>query len=636
MLQSIRDRAQGWLAGVIIALICIPFALWGVNEYITVSGKVTVAEVNGTELTLDDYRETYQEARRRLEALLGQNIDVGKLDEEVFKGEALKALVQGELLRQTAQSTGMRIGDVQVQAAIAAFEPFQREGKFSRDLYERQLRANGMNPVAFEERMRRDMLREQLRQGVADTAFVTEAQARALERIDRQKRDLRYVVIEADPFRKSIDVTDADIQARYDANPGGYVAPERVKVAYLELSLDALAAQVGVDEASLRAYFDTHKATYSVAEERSATYVLAPLKRDAGADAAGKAREIIAGYRDRVASGTSFEDVVKEITDAGTGGVEGGETGFVQRGVMPKEFDEALFALEPGGVSEVFQTDYGFHLIKLLEVRAGGSRTFEEARADVERDYRRTQAEAAYYEQAERLSSLVFEQPDTLAGAADELGLTIRETDWFGRDGGDGIAGEKAVIDATFADDVLTGGANSEAIELGDNRLVVVRVAEHRPEHRRDLAEVRDQIRGEILEDRAREQTRARGEELLRRLRAGETTEALAAAEGVKWEEAQGVVRTSPDVHRAVLRQAFKMPRPDGGAPVLAGVSLGTGDYAVVQLLAVADPDAGGIEDKSIRARREQLVETVGMGDWRAFISALEHGADVKTDPDAI
>lgn len=634
MLQFIRERAQGWLAGAIIALICIPFALWGIQSYLGAGGEVVVAEVNGEELGLMRFQQAFQDYRRQLQVLAGERFDIGSLDQSLLKNQALEALVEETLLQQLGRDAGLRIGDEQVRAAIRAFEAFQEDGGFSRELYERQLRVAGMSPAAFEQRMRRDMLLEQLRQGVGGSAFVTEEEARRIERLRRQRRDLRYLVIDSRALQERLAVTDEEIERHYEEHGERYTTPERVRLAYIELSLEALAAQVVVDEPALRAYYAEHREAYAVPEERRASHILAHVGRDADGEQVEAARRAVLAYRERALTGTPFEELIKQAEGSGEVRVEGGETGLVTRGTMPEEFDEALFAMDVGEISEPIRTDFGFHIVRLEEVRPGKQRSFDEARADVERDYRRNQAERLFYEYAERLSTLAFEHPETLQPAAEELGLEVHETGFVARDGtAEGIAAAPQVLEAAFSPEVLLEGLNSEPIELGEQRLVVVRVLAHEDEQRQPLADVRERIRDELVERRAREQALERGQALLAKLREGGDADALAAENGLEWRRAEDVGRRDPEVPRAVERQAFRLPAPEGGAPVYGGVPIGTGDYAIIELNGVDEVADEALEEEALVNARKELQRRRSLTEWRTFVTALKHDAEIRTYP---
>ncbi|MGE0385927.1 MAG: SurA N-terminal domain-containing protein [Gammaproteobacteria bacterium] len=635
MLQTIRDRAQGWFATVVIAIIIVPFALWGIQQYIEAAANVVVAEVDGAELDLKQYDQAYEQYRRQLQAATGGQIDFSKIDQDVLKTAVVKQMVQEELLRQAATRANMRIGDEQVRAFIRAFEPFQRDGAFARDLYEQLLAREGLRPAGFEARMREEMLGDQLRQGVTGSVFVTDSEMRAIERLERQRRDLRYIVIPAEPAKGGVTVSDEDIRKEYDAHPDKYSTAEQVRVSYLEVGIDGLAAAVNVTDDELRHYFETNSANYSVAEQRSARQAVVRVEADAPVaqvDAAlKKAQELVQAARD----GKPLQDLVKEIPADAEPAVEFAETGFIQRGTMPGAFDNVLFALEPGTVGEPVRTEFGYHVIQLVEVKPGSARGFDDARADVERDYRREQAEKQLPEIAARLDSLAFEHRDSLEPAARELGMSPVDGGYIDRKGGQGVLGERAVIDAAFSPEVAQEGNNSQLIEIGTDRVVVLRALDHRPVQRKPLPEVQETIRAALVADRARDATRQRGQQLVGRLESGESADALASAEALQWQEARGVDRNNPDVPRAVIRAAFKLPRPQG-KPIYGSVALGTGDFALIELTAVDDVEPPALSDPEMRARRQMLEQARTAGEWRSFLTALERGAKVRTHIDQL
>jgi peptidyl-prolyl cis-trans isomerase D len=637
MLQFIRDRAQGWVMWTIIGLIIIPFALWGINQYVTTAGNVTIVEINGTELGAAQYNDALQQYRRMLQVATQGQVEFDKLDPVLVKQGVLKTMVEDELLRQRAQAANLRVGDAQVRAAIKTFEGFQRDGRYAADLYDQRLRAVGLSPAGFERQMRRDMLSDQLRQGLAESAFITPGEARALEQLERQRRDFRYLTISAAAYTSAIGATDADIEAYYKAHPDAFQAPERVKIDYVELSVDTLAAQVVVEEQALREYFERNIARYGEPEERNARHVLVHVKRDAAPEAIAVARKRAEELRAELQGGRDFDALAEATPGDAEPRVEFAETGLLRRDVMPKEFDDALFSLASGGISAPVQTDYGFHVILLTEIKAASTRTFDAARTDVERDYRRERAERDLFaEQLDRLGTLAYEQPDTLVPVADELGLKIQSVDFFTRTDGSGIAREPQVVEAAFGSKVALDAENSPVIEIGDDRAIVLRVTAHEPARTKAFDEVKSEAQAALIAERAKERAYAQGADLLKRLHAGEAPDRVAADAGLQWTAASGVDRESPDVTRAVVRQAFKLARPAAGTPTYGGAPSGSGDYAVIALEAVHDPAADSITDAEVHARRARTLAQRRLEEWRAVMAAMEKGAAVKTYPDRL
>lgn len=636
MLQFIRERAQGWIAGVIVFLICIPFALWGINSYMDGGGAVDVAEVNGDPVTLQEYQDALQRYRRQLQAMFGEQMDVNNINPDILKAEALNQLINEKLLRQYADRNGLRISDQQLAAAIRSFPAFLDGEQFSSSLYEQRLRTTGMNARSFEQQLRRDMLIEQMRQGIADTALVTDAEAQALFVLRGQKRDIRWTIIPAAAFRDDITITDEQVRAHYDAHLDDYRTPETVSVAYVELSVDALAADIDASDAELRAWFDANQDQFFAREERSANHVLIQLARDASDAEVEIAREKALEVKRRVLAGEDFEELAREVSDDVGSRADGGDTGLFSRGVMAPEFEDAVFSMSPGDISDPIRTDFGMHIIRLNEIKAGGVKPFEEIRAEVADAWKRQQAESLFVDQAERLAALAFEQPDSLAPASEELGLSVLESDLFSRGGGDGIAAEPKVVTAAFSDEVLLEGANSAIIELDPDRIIVLRRLEHNEARVREFSDVAGQIREQLLAEALRERTREHGEALLAELRAGLEPAALGERESLEWTFVEGADRDDPKVNRAVSRKAFALGRPAEESPVYGGVAMGTGDYALVEVSAVSDGEPVELDSRVAREALQGVEQVRTLSEWQLFLSMLSDDAKIRRYEDRL
>lgn len=630
MLQNIHDRAQGWLAWIIVGLICIPFALWGIQEYFGGGGEVVVAEVNGADIELAEFQRNYQRYRQQIEAVFGDALGRDPRSEEGLKQRALNQMVEALLKQQVGLETRMRISDAQVANKVRSMEAFQRDGKFAQDLYERQLQGAALTPSTFEEQLRRELLNEQLQDALEGSVFITRFELEGAARLQGQKRQLSYLVLPAQAAEATVEIAAPEVERYYQDHRDAYTTPERVKLAYLDLSLDKIAKQVTIDEAALRKHYDHHAGSYTVPEQRRAHHILVKLSKDADEAQIEAARKKAEGLVERVRKGESFEDLArKESEDLGSK-AQGGDLGFFQRGAMVAPFEAAVFAMKAGAISDTVRSDFGFHIIRLDEVTEEKVKSFEEAKDEVLEAYRREQAEQRFFDLAEQMAELAYEHPDTLEVAGEKLGLPIQESEPFGREGGTGVAAQGKVVDAAFSPEVLEEGRNSEPLELDENRFVVVRVKEHKRATLRTLAEVRDEVVKAIKSARAKRLATERGEALMERLRGGEDRLALAQKEGLKWSEPEALAREEGKVDRAIVRSAFQLPRPGAGSASFGGVSLANGDYAVVALLSVKDPDPP-LADKEAEDRlKEALLASRGAREWQDFIAELRRSAEIS------
>ena len=635
MLRFIRDRAKGFIAWLIFILIVIPFAFWGINSYFEGGGDVYVAKVNGEEIPARTYQRLLVQERAFRQQLLGENAaDSPLLDDTLIKRNVIERLVNSALLTQTAREAGFRIGDELLRARILSEPQFQRDGRFDGQLYRRILNSMGLTEPAYEAELRRDMLVAQLMNGVSETTFVPEPALEQLLRLQYQQRRLAYFLVAAAALTTEEPIDEAAVEAYYQENQSRFAIPEQVRVAYLELAAADLLDEVEVDEETLRRLYEERRADFMVEEERRARHILVAVPEDAGEDADRAAREKAQEILQRLQSGESFEELAKTLSDDPASAKDGGDLGYFGRGVMPKPFEERVFTMQVGEISEPVRTRFGYHVIELTDIRPAHGRSFEEVRDVLEREYREQRAEDLFYDLADRLTDLTYESPDTLDVAARELGLEIQVSDYFSRDAGTGIAADPKVREAAFNPDVLEAGNNSEPITIGDNHLVVLRVEDRKPVSHRPLEEVRADIEQILRLERARERAEEIGEQARARLQeaaaAGQapTAELLAELTG-QWAEPGWVDRRAQGVPPDVLRLAFSVPRPQEGASI-AGRRLSSGDYAVVVVSEVRDGDLAQIPGSERQALRQQLLRRVGMEESEAVLESLKAQAEIE------
>jgi peptidyl-prolyl cis-trans isomerase D len=351
-----------------------------------------------------------------------------------------------------------------------------------------------------------------------------------------------------------------------------------------------------------------------------------PGAKTAEADQARKKAEQLLSW---VKSGKTLDQAYAALGREAQAGVELADLGFLRKGLMGATFDDALFALKPGATSEIVKTDSGFHIIKLKELRQGKIKSYEEARAGVEEAYRREQAERAYFDKADQLTTLTYENPDTLDLASKTLALPVKESDFFGKDGGNGIAQNEKVRDAAFTPDVLTDGRNSEPVEIAENHTIVLRVKEHKAAAPKKLEEVREEIIQTIKRQHGRAEAEKQAKVVLDRLRSGTERKTLARESKFQWKEIKSAGREQPEVNIAVLRQAFKLARPQAGTGNFDLVALGDGDFAVVGVLGVEDAKSEGGDDNTRKMLREALAKKLGTDEWSEFTSELRKQSKV-------
>ena len=626
MLQFIRDKAQGWIAWVIVGLICIPFALWGVQEYMGVDPNISVAEINGEELSLERYRQAYQRNRAQLQVA----VDDPALEARL-KLNTVERLVQDEIIVQTALGNGLRVSDDQLTLAIQAQQSFQADGKFSSDLYKNYVRNQGFTPGSFEFNYRRTLLAEQLFGGLVDTAFATSSEVDAAAALQTQQRTYATLRLSAETYAPA-SVSDADAQRYFDANNTGFRSPEQIKLHYVVLSKKALEADVKVPHDALQALYDSRKISYTKPEERRASHILVAVGRDADADAVTSAEKEVLALLERLQGGEAFATVAKAASADTVSGAKGGDLGFFARGWMAPEFEEITFAQKLGEVSAPVRTQFGFHLIRVEEIRGGDVPAFADVKSQIEQEFRAENVEKPFYAQAENLQNLAYEQPDNLDVAADTLEVKLQTSDWLTRGGlpGNEVLGNPRVLRAAFSEDVLRGGNNSEVITLeSGGAVVVIRIAEHKPEADQALDEVRDVVVAALTAERSAVATRAAGEDIVRQLRKGDAPAALANKMGLKWVSVTDAKRDDRGAGNEARSLAFKMPKP-GSSAVFDGMASPSGDFIVVQLgkvtLQAGDADA---VQQAKTLQNAILQRGLGSVAFQNVLDSLRESADV-------
>ena len=639
MLQFIRERARGWVAYTIVGLLTVPFALWGIHSYFEGGAPNDVAEVGNVKISLQEFQRAYQNQRQRLQAMMGDDLDPAFLEGARLKQDVLRQLIDERVLNRAAREQGFRIGDRQLFDAVQALPVFQQSGGFDHALYERLLRNQGMTPVMFEEGLRQSLATEQLRTGVVVSALFTPAEQDQLIALLRQQRELHYTVLPLEKYRSEIQVNDAAIQDYFEKNRERFVSPEQVQVQFIELKLARIAEEVTVGEDELKATYQEQAARYGRPEERSASHILVQLPPNASEVEVETSRARAQRIADAIRAGEqSFEQALRDAQDDPAGGVEGGELGVISQGLFESPaFEIALYALsEPGAVSEPVRMPSGFHIIRLDQMTPAQVQPFEEVRETVAAELRQQQAENRFYDVIQTLANLSFEHPDTLEPAARALDLTIQDSDWFDRAGGEGLFADPKVLASVFGDEVLRRGINSEPVELEPGHVVVLRVREHQPAAPRALEEAREDIVETLREQQAREALIRDIEAVRTRVAQGEHPQTLAAEFGGEFKNAGLVGRDAPGVDRAVLDAAFRLPQPEAGQLALGAVTLANGDQAVLGVTGVVpgQPDAFSMEER--QALAQQLARQMGAEQFDGLLASLRLNTKIVTYPNRL
>ncbi|WP_017939188.1 SurA N-terminal domain-containing protein [Zestomonas thermotolerans] len=621
MLQNIRDNSQGWIAKTIIGVIVVLLALTGFDAIInTVNNTQVAAEVNGEEITQNELSQAVDMQRRQLIQRLGKDFDVSRLDDKLLREAALKGLIERKLLLQSANDADFVFSQQALDQVILQTPEFQVNGQFSVDKYDQVIRQMGYTRLQFRQMLEQEMLIAQLRAGIAGSGFVTDEEVRSFARLERQTRDFASLTVKAD--KAHAEVSDDEVKAYYDEHSAQYMSPEQVVIEYVELKKDAFFDKVEVSDEELQALYQREIA--NLAEQRNAAHILVEVN-DKVDEAQAKAK--IEEIRKQLDEGKDFAALAKEFSEDPGSADNGGELGFAGPGVYDSEFETALYALKKGEVSQPVRSEYGWHLIKLLDVQAPEVPSFDSLKDKLVRELKAQQVEQRFVEASKALEDAAFEASD-LAQPAQELGLQVQISAPFGREGGEGLTANNQVIQAAYSPEVLEDGANSNLLELDPDTAVVLRVKEHRKPEQLPFEQVAASIREQLVEKRAAEQARSEGEKLLAGLREDKTPVEQAAG-GQTWQQIEAATRSQEGVEPVVLQTLFRMPRPVDGKPTFAGVALANGDYVILQLKGVSEPDDELAEDER-EMYRQFLASRSGQQDFSAFRRELERSAEIE------
>ncbi len=621
MLQNIRDNSQGWIAKTIIGIIVVLMALTGFDAIMTsTSTAQTAAEVNGEEISQSALAQAADAQRRQLMQQLGKDFDSSLLDEKLLREAALKGLIDRQLLLQGAQSAKFAFSESALDQLILLTPEFQLDGKFSAARYDQVLQQMGYTRLQFRQMLQQEMLIGQLRAAFAGSGFVTDAEVQAFAKLEKQTRDFAALTIKADPA--SVKIAEADIQAYFDEHAAEYKSAEQVVLEYLELKKDAFFSQVEVSEEDLKAQYE--KEIAALAEQRQAAHILIEVG-DKLNDEQAKAK--IDEIAKRIAAGEDFAALAKELSNDPSSAENGGDLGYAGPGVYDPAFEKSLYELKLNQVSAPVRSEFGWHLIKLLGVQAPDVPSFASLKDKLSRDFKSQEVEKLFVEASKQLESLAYESSD-LAQPAQEFDLKVQLSPAFGREGGDGLAANRQVLQAAFSKEVLEDGANSGLIELDPETVVVIRVKEHKLPEQLKLEQVSETIRGHLLSQRAAEQAKRDGEALIADLRNGKTPTKAAKAD--TWKVQEAATRNQEGVDPAVLQAVFRMPKPQAAdKPAFAGVELGNGDFVVLRLNGVSEQENALSEEEKGMYRRF-LASRSGQQDFNAYRRQLQAKAEIE------
>jgi peptidyl-prolyl cis-trans isomerase D len=616
MLTKIREKAQGAFAWGILIIICVPFALWGINNYLDTSKEAAVASVGKKDFYQRDVNKAYEQFSQNLQGL--------GIDEQTLKAQALDKLIKDEVLLQHVHAEGLVTADDSARDFIKALPYFQVDGKFSDKQYKTLLGSQRISSAEFVSRIKNAMIMEQFQRSVIDSSFATNYDAERFFKIQNQQRDVEYVTVPVEKLTQQ--PSTEEIAAYYQQHQDLYRTPDQVSVEYVELSLEDIAKTIKFTEDKLKAFYEEQKDQYTTQERRKISHILIAINDKqndkAALEKALKAKQDLASK--------DFSALAKEVSDDKLSAKNGGDLGLFNVGVMEKAFEEAASKLKLGEVSEPVKSAFGYHLIKVTELVPGEIKTYESVKDEVTKAYQKAQAENAFYEAGEKLTETSYENPDNLQPVSDALSLPIKKSGLFTKEKGDGIATEEKIRTAAFSEEVLQGN-NSAPIEIGSDRLVVLRKLEHKPAAVRTLDEVKQQVADVLLTDKSRQQSIDKAQQIKSRLQAGENIQKVAADNKLEVKIQTGLTRAkNGGLAESLMDAIFKAAKPVGEKPSVFISPLPSGEQVVISISKVKDGVMNEDDKKQLTLATKNIAKAFGQSEFAAVVGSLQAEADIS------
>ncbi len=611
MLLKIREKSQGVFSWFILLMICVPFALWGIQNYLDVGEETPVATVGDKEFFQRDINRAYSQ--------YSENFKGVNIDETQLKKLALEKLIRDEVLLQHVEDERLAVTDKSVRDFVATLEYFQTDGKFDKERYQALLSQQKITSDEFVRRIKKAMIMEQFQRTIVESGFSTDYDVEQFFKIQNQTRSAHYVVVPLSSTEGAVG--DEEIQSYYQDNIDNYRTEATVSIEYIELALDDLAKSIKPTSAQLEAFYQEQQDAFRTDERRKISHILLSDK--------SKALEQARQIKERLDT-SSFEVLASEFSADKLSASQGGNLGLIVAGDMDPDFEKVALGLAEGEVSEPVETEFGFHIIKVTELTAGVVKPYEEVKTVVELGFKKVEAENIFYELGETLAEISFESPDTLDVAAESIGVAVKKTENFTRSQGNkDISAEDTVREKAFSEDVLAGN-NSEVIELGSDRIVVLRVLEHVPSKARELSEVREMIVDKLNSNAAKQQTLEQAKELKALVQSGESLEALAKKNDFSFVVADDLGRNSGDLPWEINRAIFIGAKPKSDQATTMIVALESGEQAVVNLLSVTEGELAKANKKEFGIARTNITKLLAEGDFDAVLSDLQASAEVN------
>ncbi len=609
MFDAVRNNKK--IVQIFLALITLPFAFFGVDSYVRNAGTGdAVAKIGDVKISQQQFQQAVREQQERLRAQMGQ-VDPKILDTPEARKAILDDLVDQQLLTLEASKKGLFTSDGAIRSTISGIDAFKVDGKFSQERYEAMLRGQGMTPAGFEARLRQDLTLQQLATAVGQSGVTARTVSDRILAMQAEKRDIQEFRLPLDAYLDKVKLADGAAKKFYDDNSKQFEVPEQARVEFVVLSMESVGAALAVSDAEIKAWYDGHRDRFQQAEERRASHILIASEKIGKDKAKAKAEEVLKELRKNP---SAFADLAKKNSDDPGSAAKGGDLGFFGRGMMVKPFEEAVFRLKDGEISDMVESDFGFHIIKVTGIHAAKEKGLADVRGEIEAELKKAAGSRKFAEAAEGFSNIVYEQADSLKPAADKFGLVVKQSEWLGRQANpaNGPLANEKLLAAVFSEDSVKNRRNTEAVEIAPNTLVAARIVDYKPATLQPFDSVKGSIETLLRRQEAQALARKDGEARLEALRKGN--------DNLNWGAVKSVSRLDPrQIPQPAAPTVFKMDTSK--LPAYAGVDLPGAGYALFKLVGVNAGDA--LDDARKQALLRQLNTLEAQEEVQSYLAAL-------------
>ncbi len=621
MLQTISDHIKGWMGIFVVALIGLPFGLWGIQSYLDNSGPHYAAKVNGIEISTPELEYSVTQQRQKLYQQYKGKLPV---TEKALRKQVLNQLINQRLLESVSHDEGYRISDAVMAGQIKRL--FSVDGKFNRASMDARLASMRQSPQQFEYGLRNELRVQQMQAGIINSSIVSKQAVLHLAKLEQQLRDISIITFNADNFAGDYQPTDKAIKKYYEANKQHFMSIEKIKIDYVELTTASIMSDITIDEDKVKSMYDDYVASMNNHEQREASHILITAGKSAKDKAAAKAK--LLAIKKQLDEGKSFAALAKKYSQDSGSAAKGGDLGWISSGDMVKSFENALFSMKKGTVSGIVETRFGYHLIKLNNIRKEKVKTLAEKRHEFEKELRTETAGDRFYDLSEKLANKAFENPDSLGEIVDSMHLKLKTSQYFTHQQGEGIAKYKKVRNTAFSPDVLEKGTNSDVIALTPKDIVVIRLNDYVPAKPLPLSKVSAKISA-ILKAKSSYQKMVKAAEKIRKkIDSGVSVDTI-VGNGITVDKIGPVSRKDYTKVKdpSLINATFEMSTPVGAKLVVKRVDLLSSDVALIVLHKVIEPEK--IAQNKLDLIRSELHRQIATNEFAEVLNELKSKADI-------